>query len=1207
MLIRDLFVHDVTRTIPPVVYFHEHSPEKLKAEVSEYIVTGGWPEGHPNHRRVPDGIHEQYVRLLTEVANTLENDTPELPTVWISGFYGSGKSSFAKLLAYALDGASLEGGQSLAEALLRRDTSPRAAELRAAWTRLRHLVDPMISVVFDVGAYARDEHIHAAAVRKLQERLDYCSYPLVADFELKLERDGEWKRFEKIASERLGKPWSEVRTRALAEEDFSLVMSGMFPAKYPSPTDWFAARMGTTARAESPEEAVTAIRDMLEFRRKGATAFFVVDEVSQYVIGNNDRIDRLRAFASALGTKLHGRAWLMALGQQKIDEGAGESLLIWAKDRFPPRLRVHLEPTNIRDVVHKRLLQKKPEAETLLKAQFDAHRADLKLFGYKCEDITAEDFIEVYPMLPGHIDLILQITSALRSRPSSRAQGDDQAIRGLLQLLGELFRARKLAEREIGALVTLDEIYEVQHTALDSDTQASMARIHEQAADDSTGLLLRCAKTVALLELIQESANLPTDARLVARCLFDRLDRGDQFDTVTEALEELRRRNLLGYSEKTGYKIQSSAAEEWERDRRDITAPRESRVGQITKVLTDLLGIPDLPSLPGRSFPWAGRFSDGRRLDDIVLADPREDAVVLVDFRYVAKDERTESTWIKRSDESQLVNRLVWVAGDGEQLDHIAAEMFRSTEMIRRMTPRKDSLNPARKQLLQQEESRLEDLEKAVRAAAQAAWMDGRFYFRGSPYKPSDQGPTFAVALQRMGDRVVGDLFPHHISTVIKPEELMKLVADDLSGPSPKFLTDELGILAVDGGRYVPSCSGVVPRRVAEQIEKEGGLSGTALLAALGGPPYGYTPNVVKACVAGLLRAQNVRIQLETGGQVTAYRDAGVQDLFEKDRSFRRATIAPAGIDEIGPQARARICKFFKDRLQVVLDPDDVKIADAIAHRFPVEAQRLRAVLSQLQRLPRGDSPPKELLKLGEVIEQCVRRCRETREVVVLAKKHLDALNEGFQLLNLYHAELTDQAVAAVNDAANVCRHEGAQLADLGPLDPEVGAAVDRIEEQLASRCPWREIAAIAPDVAQVRAAYRKARGQLLAEQERNAQIARGMVKGRDGYATLSADQSHRVLRPLTVVLTVTADDAIAPPLRDLRDPFLVALERAREEANRILDDILNARDVKPVERVELGLHNRELATEADVEVLVGEVRERLIARIRAGARVRIA
>ena len=108
MLIHELFVQDVTRDIPPVVYFHEKSPNKLSSEVGEYIITGGWPKVHPNHRRVPDGIHEQYVRLLTAIAGELDKPGgPELPNSWISGFYGSGKSSFAKLLGLALDGVAL--------------------------------------------------------------------------------------------------------------------------------------------------------------------------------------------------------------------------------------------------------------------------------------------------------------------------------------------------------------------------------------------------------------------------------------------------------------------------------------------------------------------------------------------------------------------------------------------------------------------------------------------------------------------------------------------------------------------------------------------------------------------------------------------------------------------------------------------------------------------------------------------------------------------------------------------------------------------------------------------------------------------------------------------------------------------------------------------------------------------------------------------
>ena len=103
--------------------------------------------------------------------------------------------------------------------------------------------------------------------------------------------------------------------------------------------------------------------------------------------------------------------------------------------------------------------------------------------------------------------------------------------------------------------MSLDRVYEVQCTALDADTQASMARIQGQCTGDGSELMLRTAKAVALLELIQDSE--PTTEELVAKCLADRMDGGNQLAAVRQALDELRLRNLLGYSEKQGYKIQS--------------------------------------------------------------------------------------------------------------------------------------------------------------------------------------------------------------------------------------------------------------------------------------------------------------------------------------------------------------------------------------------------------------------------------------------------------------------------------------------------------------------------------------------------------------------------------------------------------------------------------------------------------------------------
>lgn len=1206
MLIKDLFASDVTRDIPPVVYFHEQTPAKLADEVSEYIITGGWRDGHPNQKRVPNGIHEQYVRLLTAVVSELDKSGgPELPTAWISGFYGSGKSSFAKILGLALDGMELPNGKSLAESWLQRDTSQRKDELARAWNALRAKIDP-IAVVFDVGSIARDnEHLHAAALRQLQRRLGYCSAdPLVADFELGLERRGEWQRFLETAEQTLGKPWQDVKDRALAEEEFSHIMSVMFPDRYTDPMSWFTSRGGTHTRSESPEEAVKAVGDMLKFRQPDATLFFVVDEVSQYVLGHKDRIDRLRAFAMALGARLRGKVWLFALGQQKLDEDAGDSFLLWAKDRFPPKLRVHLEATNIRDVVHKRLLQKKPEHEKTLAALFDKHRSTLELYAYSCRDVSPEEFAEVYPMLPGHIDLLLQITSALRTR-STRAQGDDQAIRGLLQLLGELFRAQKLADMEVGRLVTLDQIYEVQHTALDSDVQASMARLLAQCADDRTDLRLRAAKVVALLELLQESG-VPTTPELVAQCLYDHVDRGNQISEVGEALDGLRRQNLLGYSEKDGYKIQSSAGEEWERERRDMAAPTEARSEVVKESLAYLLGLPERPRWQGRPFPWSGLYSDGRKASDEPVEASRDPAAVRVDFRFLtARDARTETEWVKKSDESALENRLVWVIGETENLDELAKVYVQSRAMVKKYEPRRESLVPAKKLLLQQEQNNVDDLAIRVRSAVEDAFMSGTLYFAGRPIAPRDHGAAFATALNDAATKILPDLFPHFDGTQIQPAELMVLVEKDLSGPSPKFLSDGLAILELDSGKYVPACSGSVPVRVFEKIKDEDGLSGSLLLSHFGGPPYGYTDNVVKACVAGLLRAGRIRIQPEGVAEITAVRDAGVREVFDKDRGFKRAIIVPAGDDDIGVTARNRICRFFEDRLEVALDREDHAIADAVSHHFPPQAARLRTVLGRLSKLPGHAEPPPTLVKLEEALEKCVAICRQTKPTVTRVKKYLNALNDGFKKLNLFDSELTERAIEAVRAAADVRDHHAAQLGELGALSAEAEEAAARIGQHLERERPWDGISELDADLELLRAAYAAERTRLLAWQEEETAQRRDELKRRQGFSTLSAKQSTAVLRPFAVAESNTTAEAIHPPLATLKDPFLMALRRAEEEANDLLDGILSEGSAI-VERIDLGLHNREVATEEDVRALVSEIEDRLLAKVRSGVRVRL-
>lgn len=1205
MKIKDLFLADVTRDIPPVVYFHEQSPEKLRAEVSEYIITGGFPEGDPRARRLKAGIHEQFVHLLRNISGEMnKSGGPALPASWISGFFGSGKSSFAKLLGLALDDAKLPDGRLLIDALLDRDDSPRRQEFVEAWKALRNRIDP-IAAVFDIGGVARDdEHIHVAALRMVQVRLGYCSKShLVAAHELKLERDGLWDAFLATAEKTLGKPWAKAKEEQQADDHFSHVLHVLDRDRYRDPMSWIESRAGSrTGIGTAVKDVVEDIEAMLTSRAPGKALFIVVDEVSQYVHQDDGRMLKLQSLVSELGHRLKGAVWLFATGQQKLEDAAQADNIGKLKDRFPPSLRVHLHPSNIRDVVHKRLLAKKPAHEPMLRELFQRHRPDLVLHGYRCEYLTEEDFLEVYPMLPGQVDLLMQITSNLRTR-SSRVQGDDHAIRGLLQLLGELFREQKLGEREIGELVTLDAIFEVQSSALDADVQTTLARIFDNPDVRDDALAMRAAKAVALLELIQETD--PTTPELVARCLYQKLGSGNQVQAVAQALEKLRGANLVSYSEKHGFKIQSSAGQEWERERDDIGVTGEQISEVVKSKLKVLLATPERPRHKGCSFPWAAFFSDGRHLTDDRVQTTSDNAAVTVDFRFLkAREDRASATWVQRSDQETLRDRLLWVVGEPGIIEGLARELARSEHMVKRHASRRESLTREKARLLLEEEARFEDLEKRLLAAVGEAFMDGKLYFRAQPFEPRMLGGAFATVLVAAAERILPALYPFFTEFAVTPIELAQLLEKQLSGPSKKFMEEGLGILSLDAGKYVASCAGTEPSRILQFIEASAGTSGAAVIAQFGGPPNGYPVDVVRACLAGLLRAGKLRIRPEGQAEITSINDPGTRDFFRLDRELRNADVFPARDGEISARDRVAIRKFFDKHLGLDLEQDNDAFADAAYQQFPIQREQLREIESRYDRLPGRPPIPPALQKLGRALEDC-RRSRQVEQTVIALKKNLPALSDGLEQLAILKSDLTEEAILTVSEAASI---RDVQLAQLRQAEALAGleAEAERLAAQLQAERPWRGVAGIGRDVKRIRERYIEMRRALLNRQGKEADAARGRVKARSGFEKLGPDQSHDVLRPIAEAAFDTTPDAIAPAIADMQARFPQRLTHGEEAANERLDQLLSTLDEGQVVKLDAGLRGREIKNRDELRRVLQELEERIGAKLDQGARIRL-
>src|SRR5712692_10211573 len=86
--IGDLLTRDLSRKIEEIIQVDQDDEQSVYTEITEYIAT--------------DSIRDQYADLLKAIAEA-PADPHEGVGVWVSGFFGSGKSSFAKNLGYVLD------------------------------------------------------------------------------------------------------------------------------------------------------------------------------------------------------------------------------------------------------------------------------------------------------------------------------------------------------------------------------------------------------------------------------------------------------------------------------------------------------------------------------------------------------------------------------------------------------------------------------------------------------------------------------------------------------------------------------------------------------------------------------------------------------------------------------------------------------------------------------------------------------------------------------------------------------------------------------------------------------------------------------------------------------------------------------------------------------------------------------------------------
>ena len=284
---------------------------------------------------------------------------------------------------------------------------------------------------------------------------------------------------------------------------------------------------------------------------------------------------------------------------------------------------------------------------------------------------------------------------------------------------------------------------------------------------------------------------------------------------------------------------------------------------------------------------------------------------------------------------------------------------------------------------------------------------------------------------------------------------------------------------------------------------------------------------------------------------------------------------------------------------------DDEPIADATFQHFPPARERLREVERRFDGSAWAPTLPPALQKLGRALEDCCRS-RQVQKTVVEVKRNLDVLRDGLEQLGVCQAELTADAIDAVNQAARI--REITSWRNSGRLKSWPASKTDAnvLTSHLEADRPWREARQLAPALDRIRARYVEVRRALLNQQSVEAEALRSQVKVRPGFAQLDADQAYRVLRPLADAMVETTPEAVSPTLAEVRDRFASRLHPAEEQANDRLDEELSQKPDRQVRKVEAHLRGREVANREQLQAVLKELEERIGPLVDQGIRVRI-
>lgn len=479
MKIREMFYKKIDRDIKGVIKVGQADGENVFQELDEYVVTSE--------------LSKYMSRFFDAYQRSVLGRTDKMG-VWISGFFGSGKSHFLKILSYILEDKRVideEGKEHTASGFFLDDTKVENKELQKKIAETAKLASDTDVILFNIDSKsASDSKMNKEAIKEVfmkvfNDYLGYCgSIPFLAEFEHKLDMDGRYENFKAKFQEINGSEWMEAREDFYFIQDEiteSVVSLGIMSES--EARNWAENAQGSYSL--SIEKFADYVRKYCESKGTDHHVIFLVDEIGQYIADDSKLMVNLQTVAEDLGTACRGKAWVIVTSQQDIDSITRTMGDDFSKIQGRFDTRIALSSANVDEVIRRRILYKDERAAVALTNLYGEYADTLKhiiSFSEGTPDMPfyqdTDDFVEVYPFIPYQFKLLGNVLTSVRQYSSSGKHLAD-GERSMLALFKEA--AQKYEREDEGILVPFNAFY----SALDDFIDHTHRIVITQAANNS--------------------------------------------------------------------------------------------------------------------------------------------------------------------------------------------------------------------------------------------------------------------------------------------------------------------------------------------------------------------------------------------------------------------------------------------------------------------------------------------------------------------------------------------------------------------------------------------------------------------------------------------------------------------------------------------------------------------------------------------------